>query len=104
MLDYSCGHGLLIPHLLRCGCRVTAADIDTAVIGEAANKLVGTAGFLGLFSFQELLERGEKYDLGEQHAVEQWPSWTALASTPLGVVSALTFNPGGRKLTMTHSR
>lgn len=62
VLDYGCGHGLLIPHLLKAGCQVAAADIDKAVIGEAARKLVGTPGFLGLFSFQELLERGQKFE------------------------------------------
>ena len=62
VLDYGCGHGLLIPHLLKAGCRVAAADIDTSVIGETARGLVGTPGFLGLFSFEELLERGEKFE------------------------------------------
>src|SRR5689334_11355071 len=61
-LDYGCGPGHLLPHLLDRGFKVTGADLTTETMAAAAAKVTGRAGFEGPFTIDDLLARGRKFD------------------------------------------
>jgi 2-polyprenyl-3-methyl-5-hydroxy-6-metoxy-1,4-benzoquinol methylase len=61
VLDYGCGPGHLLPHLLDAGFEVQGADITRDTIGSAV-ALEGRKRFLGFATIDELLAEGRKFD------------------------------------------
>ncbi|WP_224407151.1 bifunctional 2-polyprenyl-6-hydroxyphenol methylase/3-demethylubiquinol 3-O-methyltransferase UbiG [Afifella sp. IM 167] len=61
VLDYGCGPGHFVPHLLDHGYRVTGADFDVTTIGNGVT-LAQREGFSGFFSVEELLQEGRRFD------------------------------------------
>lgn len=61
VLDYGCGPGHLLPHLLDAGFVVQGADITRDTIGSAVS-LNGQKNFLGFATIDELLAEGTKFD------------------------------------------
>lgn len=61
VLDYGCGPGHLLPHLLDAGFAVQGADITRDTIGSAVS-LNGRKNFLGFATIDELLTEGRKFD------------------------------------------
>lgn len=92
VLDYGCGPGHLLPHLLDAGFVVQGADITRDTIGSAVS-LNGRKNFLGFATIDELLAEGRKFDaifLIEvvEHLDDHW------LATSLNQVHAL-LNKGG---------
>lgn len=61
VLDYGCGPGHLVPHLLDAGFAVQGADIAHDTMGSAVS-LSGRKNFLGFVTIDELLTQGAKFD------------------------------------------
>ncbi|PIT04871.1 hypothetical protein TSA1_32070 [Bradyrhizobium nitroreducens] len=61
VLDYGCGPGHLLPHLLDAGFVVQGADISRDTMGSAVS-LSGRKNFLGFLTIDELLAEGTKFD------------------------------------------
>lgn len=61
VLDYGCGPGHLLPHLLDAGFAVQGADITRDTIGSAVS-LDGRKNFLGFSTIDDLLAEGRKFD------------------------------------------
>lgn len=92
VLDYGCGPGHLLPHLLDAGFVVQGADITRDTIGSAVS-LNGRKNFLGFATIDELLAEGRQFDaifLIEvvEHLDDHW------LATSLNQVHAL-LNKGG---------
>jgi SAM-dependent methyltransferase len=61
VLDYGCGPGHFIPHLLAAGYKVTGADVDDGTIGVAVD-VSGHSGFNGFASIGRLIKDGRQFD------------------------------------------
>jgi 2-polyprenyl-3-methyl-5-hydroxy-6-metoxy-1,4-benzoquinol methylase len=61
VLDYGCGPGHLLPHLLDAGFVVQGADITRETMGSAVT-LDGRKGFLGFATIDELLSAPQRFD------------------------------------------
>jgi 2-polyprenyl-3-methyl-5-hydroxy-6-metoxy-1,4-benzoquinol methylase len=53
-LDYGCGTGYLLPHLLNRGCEVWGADLSDKVVDEVSNQIRSNPRFHGVFSVDRL--------------------------------------------------
>lgn len=62
VLDYGCGPGHLLPHLLDAGFVVKGADIAMETIGSAVN-VQGRKNFMGFDTVSGLLHKNEKFDV-----------------------------------------
>jgi 2-polyprenyl-3-methyl-5-hydroxy-6-metoxy-1,4-benzoquinol methylase len=62
VVDYGCGPGHLLPHLLEAGYRVTGAEIDLGAIGKISEQFWSRAGFEGLVTIDELLSQNKAFD------------------------------------------
>jgi 2-polyprenyl-3-methyl-5-hydroxy-6-metoxy-1,4-benzoquinol methylase len=76
VLDYGCGPGHLLPHLLDAGFVVQGADITRETMGSAVT-LDGRKGFLGFATINDLLGEARRFDavfLLEvvEHLDDQW--------------------------------
>jgi 2-polyprenyl-3-methyl-5-hydroxy-6-metoxy-1,4-benzoquinol methylase len=63
VVDYGCGPGFLLPHLVRAGYRVTGADFSLAATSSAADATTSQPGIVGLSTIDDLLSRHEKFDV-----------------------------------------
>jgi 2-polyprenyl-3-methyl-5-hydroxy-6-metoxy-1,4-benzoquinol methylase len=61
VLDYGCGPGHLLPHLLDAGFVVQGADITRETMGSAVS-LDGRKGFLGFATIDDLLGQSRRFD------------------------------------------
>ncbi|MFT4276117.1 MAG: class I SAM-dependent methyltransferase [Rhodopseudomonas sp.] len=61
VLDYGCGPGHLLPHLLDAGFSVQGADLSRETMGSAVS-VSGRKGFLGFATIDELLTEGRRFD------------------------------------------
>jgi len=80
VVDYGCGPGHLLPHLLDAGFSVQGTDISRETMGSGVN-LAGRSGFLGFATIDELLTEGRRFDavfLLEvvEHLDDRWLSKT----------------------------
>jgi 2-polyprenyl-3-methyl-5-hydroxy-6-metoxy-1,4-benzoquinol methylase len=87
VLDYGCGPGHLLPHLLDAGFVVQGADITRETMGSAVD-LDGRKGFLGFATLGELLEARRRFDavfLLEvvEHLDDQWLETTLKQASAL---------------------
>lgn len=62
VLDYGCGPGHLLPHLLDAGFVVKGADIALETIGSAVT-VHGRKNFMGFDTISGLLQKDEKFDV-----------------------------------------
>jgi 2-polyprenyl-3-methyl-5-hydroxy-6-metoxy-1,4-benzoquinol methylase len=62
VLDYGCGPGHLLPHLLDAGFVVNGADITLDTIGSAVN-VEGYGNFRGFDTIDSLLRKGQQFDV-----------------------------------------
>jgi 2-polyprenyl-3-methyl-5-hydroxy-6-metoxy-1,4-benzoquinol methylase len=62
VLDYGCGPGHLLPHLLDAGFVVNGADITLDTIGSAVT-LEGYGNFKGFDTIDSLLRKGQQFDV-----------------------------------------
>ena len=62
VLDYGCGPGFLVGHLLDAGYQVTAADFSIDATGDTATRHTGRTGFEGVTTIDALLATGRKFD------------------------------------------
>lgn len=62
VLDYGCGPGLFVPHLLAAGFRVTGADVDESATGAVSHTIRDKA-FGGFESIDKLLCDGRRFDV-----------------------------------------
>jgi 2-polyprenyl-3-methyl-5-hydroxy-6-metoxy-1,4-benzoquinol methylase len=62
VLDYGCGPGHLLPHLLDAGFVVNGADITLDTIGSAVS-LEGYGNFKGFDTIDGLLRKGQQFDV-----------------------------------------
>jgi len=61
VLDYGCGPGHLVPHLLAAGFSVQGADVSRETMGSAV-EVSGRKGFLGFATIDELLGEERRFD------------------------------------------
>jgi 2-polyprenyl-3-methyl-5-hydroxy-6-metoxy-1,4-benzoquinol methylase len=61
ILDFGCGAGFLIRHLLDRGHRVAGTDFSDLSLKDVREQFSGVPNFLGAFSVDELIARGEKF-------------------------------------------
>jgi len=61
IMDFGCGSGFLIDHLLNAGYRVAGADLSTDSLKQASEKYGVRKGFLGAHHTSESLSRGERW-------------------------------------------
>lgn len=101
VVDYGCGPGSLLPHLLDAGYRVTGADISLETIGAAARNLTSLPYFEGLSTIDDLVSRNQTFDgvfLLEvvEHLNDEWLDRTlanaARLLKPKGVLIVTTPN------------
>jgi len=62
VLDYGCGPGYLVAHLLDAGYQVMAADFSIEATGDTAKRHAGRAGFGGVSTIDALLATGRQFD------------------------------------------
>ncbi|MBI5413853.1 class I SAM-dependent methyltransferase [Candidatus Peregrinibacteria bacterium] len=62
VLDYGCGTGDIIPHLLRLGVDVTGIDFSPESVELVNNKFNNEPHFRGAFCLDEVLKKNEKFD------------------------------------------
>lgn len=62
VLDYGCGPGYLVAHLLDAGFQVTGADFAIDATGDTATRHAGRAGFGGVSTIDALLGTGRQFD------------------------------------------
>lgn len=62
VLDYGCGVGYLIPHLLKRNLHVTGLEFSPQSIKIVNNKFASEKNFRGVYELNQLLERQEKFD------------------------------------------
>jgi len=62
VLDYGCGSGHFVPHLMKRVTSVTATDIASGAIAATNARNAGAKHFEGAFPVAELVDRGEKFD------------------------------------------
>jgi 2-polyprenyl-3-methyl-5-hydroxy-6-metoxy-1,4-benzoquinol methylase len=62
ILDYGCGAGHLISHLIKAGFYVRGADYSEASVKSVADRYAGTSGFLGTSHVDDLLKCGNQFD------------------------------------------
>ena len=62
ILDYGCGTGELIPHLLRLGGEVTGVDFSDNSISVASSRGTGYLNFRGAFTIERLPKREQCFD------------------------------------------
>lgn len=63
VLDYGCGTGFLIPHLLDAGCSVTGLDFSEKSVEGVNERFAGRPGFNGAFRLEKLLEENKKFEV-----------------------------------------
>lgn len=100
LLDYGCGPGHFIPHLLEKGFKVLGADFDQKTIGQAV-QVSGHPNFLGYAVVDELLQSGRVFDAVVmlevvEHLSDDWLSVTLRNARnllkPGGVLAVTTPN------------
>lgn len=62
VLDFGCGPGFLLGHMLDAGWKAAGCEITPDAIGEYARSLKNRPGFAGLHTTSELLAKGARYD------------------------------------------
>lgn len=62
VLDFGCGTGYLMDHLLAADHRVTGLDFSPETVGGLQQRLVGRSGFEGAFLPGELVNKGRRFD------------------------------------------
>lgn len=62
VLDFGCGPGFLLGHMLDAGWKAAGCEITHDAIGDYARTLTNRPGFSGLHTTAELLNKGERYD------------------------------------------
>lgn len=63
ILDYGCGTGFLIPHLLKLGANVTGLDFSDESINSVNARFGEAHAFKGAFGIEEVLKSGKKFDV-----------------------------------------
>lgn len=63
VLDYGCGTGFLIPHLLKLGANVTGLDFSDESINSVNIRFSSSSGFKGAFRIDEVIKSGKKFDV-----------------------------------------
>lgn len=62
ILDFGCGTGFLMDHLLAAGHRVTGLDFSPETVEGLRHRLAGRSGFEGAFLPEELMTRNRRFD------------------------------------------
>lgn len=62
VLDYGCGTGFLIPHLLRLNLKVTGIDYSEKSIASVNEKFRDKKNFEGAFLVNNLINKNQKFD------------------------------------------
>ena len=62
ILDYGCGVGSLLHHLLQFDCRVTGVDFSKESVAQTAKLLGGRQNFMGAFTIKEIVRRKSQFD------------------------------------------
>jgi 2-polyprenyl-3-methyl-5-hydroxy-6-metoxy-1,4-benzoquinol methylase len=62
VVDYGCGPGHLLTHLLNAGYVVSGADLSIETMAQASTKANGRPNFEGLFTVDQLIARGQSFD------------------------------------------
>lgn len=62
VLDYGCGSGGLVRHLLDRGYTTTAADFSKESVARVATRFAGQGRFAGAFRLEELLRGDQRFD------------------------------------------
>lgn len=62
VLDYGCGTGFLMPHLLRFNLKVTGVDYSEKSIASVNEKFKGRKNFEGAFLVNDLINKNQKFD------------------------------------------
>lgn len=62
VLDYGCGTGFLMPHLLKRGFHVTGLDFSKKSVQFVNEKFRGNPNFFGAKSIEEILNAKERFD------------------------------------------
>lgn len=63
VLDYGCGIGCLVEHLIKKSLVVTAADNSPTAVETVKRKYEGTPRFGGAYGIEDLLQRNESFDV-----------------------------------------
>lgn len=63
VLDYGCGTGFLIPHLLKFGVNVTGLDFSDKSVESVNKKFSGEPYFKGAFKKEDIIKKGLKFDV-----------------------------------------
>lgn len=99
VLDYGCGPGFLLDHMLAAGWAVAGCEIAPEAFGAHARSLVGRPGLDGLFTARELLDAGRRYDAIFLCEVIEHLDDAPLAETLANIRVLLA--PGGRLIVTT---
>lgn len=62
LLDFGCGAGFMIPHLIDLGLEVTGTDLSRQSVVATAARFAGRRGFSGAFPLDDVLRRGNTFD------------------------------------------
>ncbi|MDD1529825.1 hypothetical protein C7U92_06935 [Bradyrhizobium sp. WBOS7] len=62
VMDYGCGPGYLLRHLIRTGCEVWGGDFSEDVVGKAGHDIIGVPNFRGIHTISSLLG-SEQFDV-----------------------------------------
>lgn len=62
VLDFGCGPGFMLGHMLDAGWDAAGCDMTHEAIGDYARSLSGRPGFAGLHTTSELMAKGQRYD------------------------------------------
>ena len=63
VLDYGCGTGFLIPHLLKSGVNVTGLDFYDKSVESVNKKFSGEPYFKGAFKQEDIFKKELKFDI-----------------------------------------
>lgn len=63
VLDYGCGTGFLIPHLLKSGANVMGLDFSEESIRSVNDRFTGEGNFKGAFTKEQLIEKHAHFDV-----------------------------------------